>query len=899
MKRLLFVTLMTASFAVPASADSIVEPASERFAAEDATETPHFRMHVVPLMGKLGCNGRACHGSFQGQGGFRLSLFGYDFEMDHKGLTEADPENDKEARVDHEYPEESLMLEKPTLLIPHRGGKRMDVGSWQHRLLLNWIKGGAKNVGEDDAEFVRLDVTPSEILFDAAGKKQPLRVIAVWSDGTREDVTPLCRFQSNDDQVAEIDEAGMVTAKNSGDTHVVVFYDAGVVPIPVIRPHTELAGANYPKVVTPTMVDQLVVDKLRKLGMVPSDLSEDAEFLRRVSLDLTGSLPSPAEVVSFLQDRSADKRSRKIDELLERPTYAAWWTTRLCDITGNNDDSLANVTPVRSTGSQEWYDWLYKRVASNVPYDEIVAGIVTATSRNTDEEFTDYVKAMTEIYKEDGEGEYADRQFMPHYWARRTVRLPEERAISFAYTFMGIRIQCAQCHKHPFDRWTQDDFEQFSGFFGRERFTYGINPKSRDKYNELLETFKEETEELNGGQVRRFLSEKLQEGKMAPVQELYAVAPRKPSSKKGSQDKGPTAKLLGGAVVALNDHDDARLPLMDWLRSRNNDLFAKAFVNRVWATYFNVGIVEPPDDLSLANPPSNGALLDYLAESFIEHDYDMKWLHREIANSRTYQASWRPNETNRLDQRNFSHSIPRRLPAEVAYDAVQQATASDSETDRMLAEIKGRAIAIPGANGRNRSTRGPQYALTIFGRSTRESNCDCDRSTEASLLQTVFLQNDQDVFSMIDRKNVSWISQVEKECTEEAAPVAEAKPEPLPPRAKNQFKRLRGRLEKAKKQKNEELAKTIQKQIAAKRKQFAEIAEKKKAERKEANAVEEPESSVAQLVDRTYLRTLSRLPDEQERERSIAYLESSETPVDGARGLLWALLNTKEFIVNH
>ena len=369
-----------------AAADEIIAPASQRFANKDISETPNFQQHVVPLLSRLGCNGRACHGSFQGQGGFRLSLFGYDFKLDHDGLTKGDAEKKKEPRVLVEEPEESLTLLKATQETPHRGGKRMDVDSWQYNIFRNWIKDGARTVEEDAPKFVRLDVTPQEIQFGKNGEQTQLKAVAVWSNGTQEDVTPLCRFNSNDEVIAAIDANGLVKSGEVGDTHVVVNYDAGVVPIPVIRPVSDKAGDKYPQIATPTKVDELVVQKLRKLGIVSSDVCEDHEFLRRVSLDIAGSLPHPQEVVAFLSDTDSNKRAKKIDELLERPGYAAWWATKLSDFTGNNANMLNRGNVIRgAAAAQAWYDWLHTRVANNTPYDELVAGIVASKSRKEGE----------------------------------------------------------------------------------------------------------------------------------------------------------------------------------------------------------------------------------------------------------------------------------------------------------------------------------------------------------------------------------------------------------------------------------------------------------------------------------------------------------------------------------
>ena len=469
MKRLVLTTLALVSLTVGASAaDGVIPSIRERFAPpkDQIKEVPEFRQHIVPMLGKLGCNGRACHGSFQGQGGFRLSLFGYDFKMDHDGLT-----GGEYPRVDVKKPEDSLAIQKPTMVDPHEGGLRYKPGSWEHKVFLRWIEGGAKGVDENTPNFVRLDVTPSEIQFQRAGEKTQLKVdrgLVRRQAGRCDHPLPVPKQQHQ----RRRDFQGRPGDRRRSRRHARRDFlrhrrraDSG----DPARLETR-RERNIPKFPRRPKSIKLVVQKLQKLGIVPSELSDDAEFLRRVSLDMTGTLPSPWEVEKFLADGSPDKRARKIDELLESPAYAAWWTTKLCDITGNNDDNLNNVTPVRGAASQEWYDWIHKRVSENTPYDELVAGIVLSQSRNKGEDFKTYSKNMSEMYRKGSESNFAeDRETMPHYWARRNFRQPEERVIGFAYTFMGIRIQCAQCHKHPFDQWTQDDFKEFTGFFTNVR----------------------------------------------------------------------------------------------------------------------------------------------------------------------------------------------------------------------------------------------------------------------------------------------------------------------------------------------------------------------------------------------------------------------------------------------
>ncbi|MBH57484.1 MAG: hypothetical protein CMJ82_09900 [Planctomycetaceae bacterium] len=336
-----------------------------RFEDAQTDEVPDFQRHVVPLLSRLGCNGRACHGSFQGRGGFQLSLFGYDFAVDHQALF-----NEDSPRVNLESPNDSLIIAKPTDEFEHEGGKRYEKESWEHNLIRQWITGGAKFEENSVSKLLRVEITPEEILFSRQGQTEQLTVIAVWEDGTREDVTPLVRYYTNDNLIADVDQDGLVTSGESkGDTHVVISYDKAVVPIPVLRPLTNLVGKRYPKIETPTRIDELVVEKLRKLGIVPSDIASDAEFLRRVSLDISGTLPTAQEAAEFIQDKSPNKRAQKVEALLNSPGYAAWWATKLSDFTGNNDQQLVNTSPIRTGPGEIWYRWIEQRVAQNVPYD--------------------------------------------------------------------------------------------------------------------------------------------------------------------------------------------------------------------------------------------------------------------------------------------------------------------------------------------------------------------------------------------------------------------------------------------------------------------------------------------------------------------------------------------------
>src|SRR5436190_2300374 len=736
-----FIALSLAAVAVSngsAAGGAAIPPVhSQRFAHLPTPDEPSFRRHIIPMFSRLGCSGRECHGSFSGQGGFQLSLFGYDFDHDHKEIT-----NDTEdgVRIDKEHPEKRLVLLKPTMQKRHKGKERFKLGSWEYNLVLKWIQDGATNDAAKTGEFDRLEVFPQEIVFKAPGETAQLRVLAHWKDGTVEDVTELTRFRSNDESVADVSDIGLVKAKEKGDTHIVAFYDNGVLPVPVILPVSDKNGPNYPPVATRTKVDELIVGKLRKLGEIPSELCNDAEFLRRASLDVTGTLPTPQGVTAFLEDKSPDKRAAEIEALLKTPGCAAWWTTLLCDFTGNNPQQLNDagglIRNLNGEQSRRWYDWIYKRVADNTPYDHLAAGIVLATSRTSPQQtYEEFAKDMAACYRSENPADFAARPTMPYFWARRNVMKPEEKALAFAHTWLGVRIECAQCHKHPFDQWTKHDFEQFQVFFanianGQRK---GDN-EEKVTYASLVQDIKEKvTAEHDGKSANAAKNEanrlaqqeatrRIKAGELAPWNEVYVDGRRNAQpKKKNKQDvKGSsrvlTPKILGGDEVLLSEYPDPRQPLMDWMRDPENPYFARAFVNRVWAAYFGRGIVEPADDMNLANPPVNGELMDHLAHGFVAHNYDMKWLHREILNSDTYQRSWQPNETSKLDEKNFSHRVLRRLPAEVALDAINQATATTEQLPRFAADIQNRAIG-PSTGAYNK--KAGNYALTTFGKPAR------------------------------------------------------------------------------------------------------------------------------------------------------------------------------------
>lgn len=958
--------------AVPQGSQTLL-PASTRWANLDKAEPPSFRRHVVPLMSRLGCSGRECHGSFSGQGGFQLSLFGYDFEKDHREIT-ADEEDG--IRVDKKEPLTSLILTKPTLDgEKHKGKKIIEKGSWEYNLILRWIQEGAKLDVAETGEFARLEVLPKELIFKKPGEAIQLKVLAYWKDGTVEDVTQVTRFRTNDESVADVNAIGLVTSKEKGDTHIVAFYDNGVEPVPAMLP---VSTKPFPTVQTHTKVDELVVDKLRKVGVVPSELSTDAEFLRRASLDVTATLPTPQEIEAFLADASPDKRAKKIDELLSRPAYAAWWTTKMCDFTGNNPKQMNNIfnfgKNLSGQLSRQWYDWIYKRIAENQPYDQLAAGIILATGRTSPTQtYEEYVNEMGSYYRRDNPADFADRPNLPWFWQRRNVQKPEEKSLAFAHTFLGVRIECAECHKHPFDQWTKTDFAQFKEFFtgltsgakaegGKGQMMAGqpmnakkmaaakapaakapdaakpegekadenapaeAAPKPPLTYASLSKEIKDIITAQLAGKVDdkkgkdpvkagtdNEYNKRIVAGEPVPWTELYArVGPALTQAQKNKQQQNKvqgnsrviTPKILGGEEVVLQEYNDPREPLMNWLRDKENPYFARAFVNRVWASYFHRGIVEPADDLNLANAPVNEPLLNYLSTGFIAHGYDMKWLHREILNSDTYQRSWKTNETNKLDEKNFSHAVIRRLPSEAVNDAITMATAASAKVAKYATDVSDRAIgpignSALGGQGGGGGKNAEGYALGIFGKPARMANCDCERTTDPTLLQTIYTRNDPNIISRIEPVGNAWIDELRKstqllttngpeglrkrvQLAEQrlAAIVAPEKPASPQPDEAEKYQRKLKKVEEARAEASLSLERM--------KKNLADL---------EAHPLSP--FSADSAIRETFLRTVSRPPTAEELVKAQADVAAAPSPVDGVRELLWTLLNTREFIVNH
>ncbi len=612
-----------------------------------------FKLDVMPIFMKAGCNTGSCHGAARGKDGFRLSLFGFDPDGDHYRLTRELPGR----RIDLAVPEASLLLEKATGAVPHTGGKRFDTSSPMYADLVEWISRQCPQDPADIPTCTSLELYPKQAVLDGEGAQQRLTVRAHYSDGSIRDVTPLTLFLSNNDNSATVSPEGIVTAGKRGEAFVMARFATHTVGSQfIVLPK----GLKFEPKETPEFnyIDQLVNAKLRKLRIDPSPLCSDEEFLRRAYIDLVGLLPSVEEYERFMNDSSPDKRARLIDELLGRKEFTELWVSKWAEwlmMRSSNRTSYKSIVL--------YYNWLSEQIANNVPLDEMVRKLIASNGGTFRNPATNFYQIET-----------------------NTLKVAE----NVAQIFMGMRIQCAQCHNHPFDRWTQDDYYGFAAFFSQ------IGRKTGEDYRETI------IFDRGGGEVRH------------PV---------------GGRVMKP--KFLGDAVPELNGRD-RREVLAEWLASPRNPWFARNFANRIWAHFFGMGIIDPVDDVRVSNPPSNPELLDELARRFTESGYDVRQLVREICNSATYQRSTVRNPSNESDERNFAHQNIRRIKAETLSDCISQVTRTKDKFRGL--PLGARAVQI--ADGRTTN-----YFLTTFGRATRATACSCEVKMEPTLSQALHLLN--------------------------------------------------------------------------------------------------------------------------------------------------------------
>jgi len=624
-----------------------------------------FLRDVAPILNKVGCTSGPCHGAAKGKNGFKLSLRGYDPQFDYEALLY----DLYGRRFNRAEPARSLMLAKPTQQVAHGGGLRFEVGSDAYKTIYDWIAQGVP-FGDPAKDTVRrLDVEPKELFLKGPGEGGGVKVTATYADGGTRDVTKLAVVESNTPDVATVADAA-VTGARIGEATLLVRYQGNLstVPVTVLNPKPGFAWKALPQ---NNYIDQIVDAKLQRLKIQPSSPVDDAGFLRRVSLDLTGQLPAPEEVRAFIADNSAKKRAQKVEKLIESASFVDHWTLKWGDLLQNNRKYLGEK------GAFEFREWIRDAIAQNKPYDRMVREILAARGSSYDNPEANFFRVTRD--------------------AKPTMEKTTQ-------VFLGVRMVCAQCHDHPFERWTQNQYYEMAAFFS----AVGLRPGY------------EVGEEIVYDQRQDFDMKHPKDGRvMAP-------------------------KFIVGAATAPVDAT-RRLAYSEWLTSKDNPFFAKSTVNRVWSYFFGRGIIDPVDDIRASNPPTNPALLDALTKDFVEHNFDLRYLMRTIADSRAYQSSVSTNEWNAADGDNFSHFIPRRLTAEELMDAVATATGVRPVFPEAPPETRAEQLPDPHV--------GKDGFLDVFGRPQRESSCECERRSDFSLPQALNLVNGKTISDAVADAN--------------------------------------------------------------------------------------------------------------------------------------------------
>lgn len=635
----------------------------------DKSRPVSFRLDVMPVFMKHGCNNGSCHGAAKGKDGFMLSLFGYDPDGDYYRLTRAIVGR----RVDLAVPEKSLLLEKTTASVPHTGGKLFDTDHSDYQTLLRWLKAGAVNDGKDTPVPTSLELLPSKIVFSGKDKAQKTVVVARYSDGSVRDVTRLALFMTNNEAIAAIGKDGTVKAGGRGGSFVFARFGKFTVGAETIVLPTD-DHFDWPNTPVVNYIDELVFDKLKKLRLAPSELSTDEAFLRRIYFDLIGLPPTRDEHEQFLADQTLNKREKLIDTLIERPEFVDMWTMKWGELLRVR---AYNQVPQYGRDAKAMFTyatWIKDQMSKNRPLNEFAADLLVGVGSN-------FKSPPSNLYTA----------------AERLT--PEKTAEGIAQVFLGTRIQCAQCHNHPFDRWTLDDYYGFSAFFA------GLNLKRGVEGREVVVT---------NNNAANTVAHPVDGRRMKP-------------------------KFLGGDTPDV-EGKDPRQALAAWLTAEDNSQFSQTMANIIWSHFFGRGIVEPVDDVRISNPPSNKELLEELGKRLVSYGFDKKKLVRDICNSRTYQLAAKTNPTNELEESYFSHSYVRRLRAEVLLDAITKITGTE---DRFAQSPPGtRAVQIHTGDVTN-------YFLTTFGRAPRETPCSCEVNREANLSQALHLVNGDTITSKI------------------------------------------------------------------------------------------------------------------------------------------------------
>ena len=636
---------------------------------EAAVDRPvSFHLDVMPIFMRENCNTGSCHGSARGQDGFMLSLFGYDPNGDHFRLTHEMAGR----RVNLAIPEESLLIEKSVESVPHTGGKLFEKGSPSWKAMVEWVKNGAKNDTGDIPFVSELEIYPPKLVLEGDGATQQMTVRAIYSDGTDRDVTDLAVFITSNDPTATVTEDGLVTAGKRGEAFIMARYETKTEGVQAIVIPENLEYTR-PSPSETNFIDTLVHDKLHKLRVEPSGICSDEAFLRRVYLDVVGQLPTAEDYNLFMADKSADKRAKVIDQLLDRKEFTELWVMKWAELLQiKSDGNVARGISYKA--ALLYHNWLKEQIADNVPFNEIVSELLGSTGGT-------FGNPATNFYQVE----------------RDQLKLSE----NVAQVFMGMRLQCAQCHNHPFDRWTQNDYYSWAAFFAQIGRKAGVDPREQIIYNR------------GSGETKHVV-----DGRTMPP------------------------KFLGGETPDVKGKDRRKI-LGDWLASTENPYFSKNVVNIVFSHFTGTGIIDPVDDVRVSNPASNPELLDALAGKFQgEWKYDFKRLVREICNSQTYQRTTKANPTNESDVNNFAKARIRRQRAEVMLDTITQVTETKNKFKGL--PLGSRAVQIADGNTTD-------YFLTTFGRATRETVCSCEVKMDPSLSQALHLMNGTTVSTKIDQ----------------------------------------------------------------------------------------------------------------------------------------------------
>ena len=624
-----------------------------------------FVKDIVPIFTKSGCANSNCHGSIRGQAGFKLSLFGYEPDLDYDAIVKAQDGR----RINRLEPGKSLILMKPTFSTPHGGGERFKVGSLEYDAILDWIKDGATYDSAGSPRLRTIRVTPEEVTLVGLNSKQQLSVSGTYTDGSTEDLTRKVQYSANDESVLEVSPNGEISAKRAGETAIMVRTLGKAVAARIAVIETP-PMKDYPEVARNNFIDDLIFSKLKRVNIVPSALSSEHEFVRRVYLDTIGLLPTLDESARFIESRDPQKRTKLIDELIDRPEFAEVWATRFGDLL------RVGLLDQRSKGGRLMYTWLRKAMMEDKPYNQFATELITASGN---------------LYFNPASNFYYITEFSES----------DNIATNVSQVFLGVRIECSRCHNHPWEKWTQEDFWGFAAFFGR----MGVK-----------DTYENDESEIT----------------LKPAGEVIS-----PKTKKRVD-----AKYLDGPTETEGLDEDIRVKLATWITAPENPWFARAIVNRVFKHYMGRGIVEPLDDFRVTNPPTNEALLDALAKDFVANGYRLKHTIRLILNSRAYQLSSLPNETNRADTLNYSHYYVRRLLAEELIDSMSEVTGVPEKIPGYMPGT--RAMTIPqGA---------PTYFLATFGRlKAREVICERDNSPDVA--QAMHLISGQTIQNQITGKD--------------------------------------------------------------------------------------------------------------------------------------------------